>query len=80
MEIKPKEAAWDKSLYTVESDTGEHDGIIEAFFSVAESFAADSLRRLLNAKGFYGGRPRKPTRENLLSTVLTLRGPAPRRR
>ena len=46
---KPKDAAWDKDLYTVDSDTGEHDGIIEGLFSVAESFAAESLRRLLNA-------------------------------
>jgi Protein of unknown function (DUF4238) len=43
----PKEAAWAEDLYAVESVTGEHDGIIEGFFSVAESFSAESLARLL---------------------------------
>ncbi len=33
----------------MESASGEHDGIIEGFFSVAENFAAPSLRLLLNA-------------------------------
>lgn len=47
--IVPKEAAWDRNLYTVESTTGEHDGIIEGFFSLAENFAAKSLGTLLNA-------------------------------
>lgn len=48
-EVSPKEAGWDRGLYTVESFTGEHDGIIEGFFSLAENFAAPSLGLLLNA-------------------------------
>ncbi len=48
-EVKPKDAAWDRNLYAVESTTGEHNGIIEGFFSVAEGFAAESLRILLGA-------------------------------
>lgn len=47
--VRPKDAAWEPNLYTVESVTGEHNGIIEGFFSVAESFAAPSLGVLLNA-------------------------------
>jgi Protein of unknown function (DUF4238) len=46
-EIKPKDAAWEENLYAVESITGDHDGIIEGFFSVAENFAASSLSLLL---------------------------------
>jgi hypothetical protein len=34
--VTPKKAAWSSNLYTVESTTGEHDGIVEGFFSVAE--------------------------------------------
>jgi hypothetical protein len=48
-EVAAKEAAWDRNLYAVESDTGEHNGIVEGFFSVAEGFAAPSLSLLLNA-------------------------------
>lgn len=48
-EIKPKDAAWHPNLYAVDSATGEHDGMIEGFFSIAENFAADSLNVLLNA-------------------------------
>ena len=47
--VRPKDAAWEPNLYTVESVTGEHNGIIEGFFSVAENFAAPSLGVLLNA-------------------------------
>jgi hypothetical protein len=47
--IKVKDAAWDPRLYTVDSITGEHDGIVEGLFSVAENFAAVSLERLLKA-------------------------------
>jgi hypothetical protein len=48
--VRPKDAAWDRNLYAVDSVTGEHDGIIEGFFSVAENFAAESLDRLLRAQ------------------------------
>lgn len=48
--IKPKDAAWDPNLYTVDSVTGEHDGIVEGLLSVAENFAADSLKRLLTTQ------------------------------
>jgi hypothetical protein len=47
--VKPKDAAWEANLYSIESVTGEHNGIIEGFFSVAENFAARSLGILLNA-------------------------------
>ena len=47
--VRPKDAAWEPNLYTVESVTGEHNGIIEGFFSVAENFAAPSLGVLPNA-------------------------------
>jgi NAD-dependent dihydropyrimidine dehydrogenase PreA subunit len=49
VEVKPKDAAWAPNLYAVETDDGQHDGIIEGFISVAENFAAPSLGRLLNA-------------------------------
>jgi Protein of unknown function (DUF4238) len=47
--VRPKDVGWDRNLYAVDSVTGEHDGIIEGFFSVAENFAAESLGRLLMA-------------------------------
>jgi hypothetical protein len=43
----PKDAAWATNLYAVQSTTGEHDGMIEAFFALAENFAAPALRRFL---------------------------------
>ncbi len=45
--VTPKKAAWSSNLYTVESTTGEHDGIIEGFYAVAEGFAAPALKRFL---------------------------------
>ncbi len=45
--VTPKKAAWSSNLYTVESTTGEHDGIVEGFFSVAEGFAAPALKKFL---------------------------------
>ena len=45
--VTPKEAAWSSNLYTVESTTGEHDGVIEGFYAVAEGFAAPALKRFL---------------------------------
>lgn len=45
--VTPKKAAWSSNLYTVQSTTGEHDGIVEGFFSVAEGFAAPALKRFL---------------------------------
>jgi hypothetical protein len=45
--VTPKKAAWSSNLYTVESTTGEHDGIVEGFFAVAEGFAAPALKRFL---------------------------------
>jgi hypothetical protein len=45
--VTPKKAAWSSNLYTVESATGEHDGVIEGFYAVAEGFAAPALRRFL---------------------------------
>jgi len=46
-ETTPKKAAWDKDLYKVVSKSGDHDGIIEGFFSLAETFAADALDGLV---------------------------------
>jgi Protein of unknown function (DUF4238) len=43
----PKEAAWDKDLYKVVSKSGDHDGVIEGFFSLAEDFARDALDGLV---------------------------------
>jgi hypothetical protein len=51
MQIKPKQAAWKPDLYTVESTTGEHDGLIEGFFGLAETFSAPALRSLLRGRG-----------------------------
>src|SRR5262249_50948233 len=45
--VTPKEAAWSSNLYTVESTTGEHDGIIEGFYAIVENFAAPALKRFL---------------------------------
>jgi hypothetical protein len=45
--VTPKEAAWSSNLYTVESTTGDHDGVIEGFYAVAEGFAAPALKRFL---------------------------------
>jgi hypothetical protein len=43
----PKDAAWGTNLYKVESVSGEHDGVIEGYFAIAENFAAPALRRFL---------------------------------
>ncbi len=45
--VTPKRAAWSSNLYTVESTTGEHDGVIEGFYAVGEGFAAPALKRFL---------------------------------
>ena len=45
--VTTKEAAWSSNLYTIESTSGEHDGIVEGFFSVGEGFAAYALDRFL---------------------------------
>lgn len=45
--VTPKEAAWRTNLYKVESTTGEHDGIVEGLYSIAEGFAAPVLKRFL---------------------------------
>jgi hypothetical protein len=45
--VTPNKAAWSSNLYTVESTTGEHDGVIEGFYAVAEGFAAPALKRFL---------------------------------
>ncbi len=45
--VTPKEAAWSSNLYTVESTTGEHDGVIEGFYARAEDFAAPAVKRFL---------------------------------
>jgi hypothetical protein len=47
-ETTPARAAWDPNLYAVESTTGEHDGIVEGLFSLAENYAAQSLRVFLS--------------------------------
>lgn len=46
-ETTPKEAAWDKDLYKVVSKSGDHDGVIEGFFSLAETFAKEALDGLV---------------------------------
>jgi Protein of unknown function (DUF4238) len=51
--VKPKDAAWESHLYAVESIDGQHDGIIEGLFSVAENFAAPSLVRLLSEQATF---------------------------
>lgn len=57
-ETTPKEAAWQKDLYKVVSSTGEHDGVIEGFFSLAENFAAEALDGLVRARGMVSERNR----------------------
>lgn len=44
--VSPKEAGWAESLYAVESIDGQHDGLIEGFFGLAENFAKPALDRL----------------------------------
>ena len=46
-ETTPKETAWDRDLYKVVSKSGEHDGVIEGFFSLAEGFAREALDGLV---------------------------------
>jgi Protein of unknown function (DUF4238) len=46
-ETTPKEAAWDRDLYKVVSKSGDHDGVIEGFFSLAETFAREALDGLV---------------------------------
>ncbi|HMH47684.1 MAG TPA: DUF4238 domain-containing protein, partial [Solirubrobacteraceae bacterium] len=46
-ETTPNEAAWQKDLYKVESTTGSHDGIVEGFFSLAETYGALALDALV---------------------------------
>jgi hypothetical protein len=46
-ETTTKEAAWDKDLYKVVSKSGDHDGVIEGFFSLAEGFASEALDGLV---------------------------------
>lgn len=47
-ETTPKNAAWESGLYTIESVTGQHDGLIEALFGLAEGYAAPALEALLS--------------------------------
>jgi len=50
-ETTTKEAAWDKDLYKVVSKSGDHDGVIEGFFSLAEGFGARSSLVGRSARG-----------------------------
>jgi hypothetical protein len=47
VETTPKDAAWDKDFYKVVSKSGDHDGVIEGFFSLAEGFASEALDGLV---------------------------------
>ncbi|HYV14929.1 MAG TPA: DUF4238 domain-containing protein [Conexibacter sp.] len=42
----PKDAGWEHRLYAVDSVDGQHDGMIEAIFGLAENYASESLTRL----------------------------------
>lgn len=46
-ESKPKDAGWQRCLYTIDSIDGLHDGFVEAIFGLAENYASPSLDRLL---------------------------------
>jgi len=43
----PKKAARESRLYTVQSVSGEDDGLLEAIFGLAENYAAQALERFL---------------------------------
>lgn len=47
VEVKPKEVGWEDGLYSVESLTGSHNGMVEALFAQAENYASTSIQRLL---------------------------------
>jgi hypothetical protein len=57
-ETTAKDAAWRKNLYRVESTTGEHDGVIEGFFALAENFASAALDGLVRDDGQVSSRDR----------------------
>lgn len=44
--VSPKEAGWEDSLYEVESVDGQHNGVIEGLFGLAENYAKPALDRL----------------------------------
>ena len=48
---KPKDAGWEHRLYAVDSVDGQHDGMIEAIFGLAENYASKSLGRLVAPHG-----------------------------
>jgi len=49
VEKTPKEAGWQERLYDIGSIDGEHDGLIEGLFGLAENYASESIKRLLAA-------------------------------
>ncbi len=57
-ETTTKEAAWHKDLYKVVSTTGEHDGLIEAFFALSENFAKEAIECLVRDGAALNGRDR----------------------
>jgi len=57
-ETTAKEAAWHKDLYKVVSTTGEHDGVIEGFFALAENFAKEALDGLVRDEEALSNRDR----------------------
>jgi hypothetical protein len=48
VETTPGAAGWERDLYAIDSDTGQHDGVVEGLFCLAENYAAGSLRRLFS--------------------------------
>ncbi len=46
-ETTAKNTAWREDFYKVESTTGEHDGVIEGFFALAENYASEALEGLV---------------------------------
>jgi hypothetical protein len=49
-ESTPKEAGWQERLYEIDSIDGEHDGLIEGLFGLAENYASGSLKQLLTIR------------------------------
>lgn len=50
VDSSPKEAGWQDRLYDIDSIDGEHDGLVEALFGLAENYASTSLKTLLAAR------------------------------
>lgn len=49
IESTPKEAGWRERLYSIDSVDGQHDGLVEGLFGLAENYASRPLTVLIKA-------------------------------